>query len=189
MRGPNAAAASLTVRRSSALSPVDGRRVRGYRRTPQNSSWTSRLSSEQGDNPAAPRVHRQSIQDHRHKDGAPVSFACSHQDPRRGVNGNRKLIRCRQSKIDQLKLVNFQLPRSGQYSVAADRRRCAPLGAGRCLLGSGSALGWIIDRVTTDKASGIDQDPNDWCEEHEIPPTSSIASERSYRGLARGQSG
>lgn len=61
-----------------------------------------------------------------------MSFACSHQDP---------------------------------------RRRCAPLGAGRCLLGSGSALGWIIDRVTTDKASGIAQDPNDWCEEHEIPPT------------------
>ncbi|OWG26433.1 hypothetical protein B9D06_08355 [Mycobacterium tuberculosis] len=79
-----------------------------------------------------------------------MSFACSHQDP---------------------------------------RRRCAPLGAGRCLLGSGSALGWIIDRVTTDKASGIAQDPNDWCEEHEIPPTSSIASERSHRGLARAQSG
>src|SRR5690349_6585398 len=32
-------------------------------------------SSEPGGNPAAPRVHRQPIQDHRHEDGAPVSLA------------------------------------------------------------------------------------------------------------------
>ncbi|CML79177.1 helicase [Mycobacterium tuberculosis] len=38
-------------------------------------------------------------------------------------------------------------------------------------LGSRSALGWIIDRyrVTTDKASGIVNDPNDWCDEHANP--------------------
>ena len=41
----------------------------------------------------------------------------------------------------------------------------------RYLLGSRSALGWIIDRyrVTTDKASGIVNDPNDWCDEHDDP--------------------
>ncbi|WP_321970116.1 type ISP restriction/modification enzyme, partial [Mycobacterium tuberculosis] len=43
--------------------------------------------------------------------------------------------------------------------------------AERYLLGSRSALGWIIDRyrVTTDKASGIVNDPNDWCDEHANP--------------------
>ncbi|MGV0874284.1 DEAD/DEAH box helicase [Mycolicibacterium sp. XJ879] len=41
----------------------------------------------------------------------------------------------------------------------------------RYMLGSRSALGWIIDRykVTTDKASGIVNDPNDWCDEHDDP--------------------
>ncbi|UDT85039.1 type ISP restriction/modification enzyme [Mycobacterium tuberculosis] len=36
---------------------------------------------------------------------------------------------------------------------------------------SRSALGWIIERyrVTTDKASGIVNDPNDWCDEHANP--------------------
>ncbi|TBM52246.1 hypothetical protein DIQ83_33920, partial [Mycolicibacterium smegmatis] len=36
---------------------------------------------------------------------------------------------------------------------------------------SRSALGWIIERyrVTTDKASGIVNDPNDWCDEHDDP--------------------
>ncbi|WP_282441207.1 type ISP restriction/modification enzyme [Corynebacterium pygosceleis] len=39
--------------------------------------------------------------------------------------------------------------------------------AERYLLGSRSALGWIIDRyqVKKDKASGIVNDPNDWCDE------------------------
>lgn len=39
------------------------------------------------------------------------------------------------------------------------------------LLGSRSALGWIIDRyqVKTDKASGIVNDPNEWCDEHDDP--------------------
>jgi predicted helicase len=46
-----------------------------------------------------------------------------------------------------------------------------PEDAERYLLGSRSALGWIIDRyqVTTDKASGIVNDPNDWCDEHDDP--------------------
>ena len=41
----------------------------------------------------------------------------------------------------------------------------------RYMLGSRSALAWIIDRyqVTTDKASGIVNDPNDWCDEHDDP--------------------
>jgi predicted helicase len=41
----------------------------------------------------------------------------------------------------------------------------------RYLLGSRSALGWIIDRyqVKTDKASGIVNDPNYWCDEHGDP--------------------
>lgn len=46
-----------------------------------------------------------------------------------------------------------------------------PAEAERYLLGSRSALGWIIDRyhVSTDKASGIVNDPNDWCDEHNDP--------------------
>lgn len=46
-----------------------------------------------------------------------------------------------------------------------------PEEAERYMLGSRSALGWIIDRyqVTTDKASGIVNDPNDWCDEHDDP--------------------
>ncbi|WP_337109883.1 DEAD/DEAH box helicase [Prescottella equi] len=43
-----------------------------------------------------------------------------------------------------------------------------PEEAERYMLGSRSALAWIIDRyqVKTDKASGIVNDPNDWCDEH-----------------------
>ncbi|MBY6678338.1 DEAD/DEAH box helicase [Rhodococcus sp. BP-332] len=39
------------------------------------------------------------------------------------------------------------------------------------MLGSRSALAWIIDRyqVKTDGASGIVNDPNDWCDEHDDP--------------------
>jgi predicted helicase len=39
------------------------------------------------------------------------------------------------------------------------------------MLGSRSALEWIIDRyqVKVDKASGIVNDPNDWCDEHNDP--------------------
>src|SRR3712207_9236671 len=57
-----------------ALSPVDGRRAPGNCRTLQISCWTFTSSSERGSDPAAPKVHRQSIQNHRHKDGAPVSI-------------------------------------------------------------------------------------------------------------------
>ncbi|WP_342661761.1 hypothetical protein Rruber_05591 (plasmid) [Rhodococcus ruber] len=46
-----------------------------------------------------------------------------------------------------------------------------PLDAARYMLGSRSALGWILDRyqVSTDKASGIVNDPNDWGDEHDDP--------------------
>ena len=46
-----------------------------------------------------------------------------------------------------------------------------PDDAERYMLGSRSALAWIIDRyqVKTDKASGIVNDPNDWCDEHDDP--------------------
>jgi predicted helicase len=39
------------------------------------------------------------------------------------------------------------------------------------MLGSRTALEWVIDRyqVKTDKASGIVNDPNDWCDEHDDP--------------------
>ena len=42
-----------------------------------------------------------------------------------------------------------------------------PEDAERYMLGSRSALAWIIDRyqVKTDKASGIVNDPNDWSKE------------------------
>ncbi|WP_308466675.1 type ISP restriction/modification enzyme [Rathayibacter soli] len=43
-----------------------------------------------------------------------------------------------------------------------------PLEAQEYLLGSHSALDWIIERyqVKTDKASGILNDPNDWADQH-----------------------
>ena len=46
-----------------------------------------------------------------------------------------------------------------------------PEEAQRYMLGSRSALDWIIERyqVKTDKASGIVNDPNDWSREHEQP--------------------
>lgn len=46
-----------------------------------------------------------------------------------------------------------------------------PAAANRYMLGSRSALDWIIDRyqVKTDKASGIVNDPNDWGREHDDP--------------------
>lgn len=46
-----------------------------------------------------------------------------------------------------------------------------PEDAERYMLGSRTALGWIIDRyqVKTDKDSGIINDPNDWCDEHDSP--------------------
>lgn len=42
-----------------------------------------------------------------------------------------------------------------------------PAEADDYMLGSRSALGWVIDRwqVKTDKPSGIVNDPNDWCDE------------------------
>ncbi|MDN5543841.1 MAG: DEAD/DEAH box helicase [Rhodococcus sp. (in: high G+C Gram-positive bacteria)] len=46
-----------------------------------------------------------------------------------------------------------------------------PEAADRYMLGSRSALAWIIERyqVKTDKPSGIVNDPNDWCDEHDDP--------------------
>jgi hypothetical protein len=72
MRCRDAAAGSLTDRRSVALSPVDGRHVPGNHQASQHSQWTSAVSSEPGNGLAAPRVHQQP-HGHRHRDGAPVS--------------------------------------------------------------------------------------------------------------------
>jgi predicted helicase len=46
-----------------------------------------------------------------------------------------------------------------------------PAEANRYMLGSRSALEWLIDRyqVKTDKDSKIVNDPNDWCREHGNP--------------------
>jgi predicted helicase len=46
-----------------------------------------------------------------------------------------------------------------------------PDAAHHYMLGSRSGLDWVIDRyqVKTDKASGIVNDPNDWCDEHDDP--------------------
>lgn len=46
-----------------------------------------------------------------------------------------------------------------------------PEDAERYLLGSRTALGWILERyqVKTDKDSKITNDPNDWGEEHDDP--------------------
>lgn len=55
---------------------------------------------------------------------------------------------------------------NGKVTVAG-----IPEDAERYLLGSRSALAWLIDRyqVKVDKASGIVNDPNDWCDEHDDP--------------------
>ncbi len=55
---------------------------------------------------------------------------------------------------------------NGKVTVAS-----IPEDAERYMLGSRSALAWLIDRyqVKTDKASGIVNDPNDWCDEHDDP--------------------
>jgi predicted helicase len=55
---------------------------------------------------------------------------------------------------------------NGKVTVAG-----IPAEAERYMLGSRSALAWLIDRyqVRTDKASGIVNDPNDWCDEHDDP--------------------
>ena len=46
-----------------------------------------------------------------------------------------------------------------------------PAEANEYMLGSRSGLEWLIDRyrVRTDKDSGIVNDPNDWCREHDDP--------------------
>lgn len=46
-----------------------------------------------------------------------------------------------------------------------------PAEANEYMLGSRSGLEWLIDRyrVRTDRASGIVNDPNDWCREHDDP--------------------
>lgn len=46
-----------------------------------------------------------------------------------------------------------------------------PEAAERYMIGSRSALAWIIDRyqIRTDKPSGLINDPNDWCDEHDDP--------------------
>jgi len=46
-----------------------------------------------------------------------------------------------------------------------------PKDAERYLLGSRTALGWILERyqIKTDKDSKITNDPNDWCDEHDDP--------------------
>jgi len=61
-----AAAASLTVRRSTALSPVDGRHAPGNRWASQNSSRTSTHQASWAMTQRPPRVHRRPIRDHRH---------------------------------------------------------------------------------------------------------------------------
>jgi hypothetical protein len=71
MRCRDAAAGSLTDRRSVALSPVDGRHVPGNHQASQHSQWTSAVSSEPGNGLAAPRVHQQP-HSYRHGNGASV---------------------------------------------------------------------------------------------------------------------
>lgn len=66
-----------------------------------------------------------------------------------------------QSKADKSTLVyNAHITLSG-----------IPDEAHRYMLGSRSALEWLIDRyqVKTDPKSGIVNDPNDWCDEHDDP--------------------
>ena len=62
-----------------------------------------------------------------------------------------------------------------------------PEAAYRYMLGSRSAIEWIIDRyqVKTDKASGIVNDPNDWSREVGTRATSSTCSPGSSRSASR----
>ncbi len=54
-------------------------------------------------------------------------------------------------------------------TTCSARSRTESDAAHHYLLGSRTALEWIIDRyqVKTDKASGTVNDPNDWCDEHD----------------------
>jgi len=65
-------------------------------------------------------------------------------------------------KVDDLSTIVY----NGRVTITG-----IPEAAHRYMLGSRSALGWILDRyqVRTDKASGIVNDPNDWCDEHDDP--------------------
>jgi predicted helicase len=65
------------------------------------------------------------------------------------------------SKTDQSAIIY-----NGAVTIAG-----IPEAAHDYMLGSRSALEWLIDRyqVKTDKASGIVNDPNDWCDEHDDP--------------------
>ena len=55
---PGGGTGSLTVRRSTALSPVDRQHAPGTRRAPHNSEWTSKRQATKGGDSTAPRVHR-----------------------------------------------------------------------------------------------------------------------------------
>jgi len=49
--------------------------------------------------------------------------------------------------------------------------RCIPLEAYDYVVNGKSAIEWVMERyqVSTDKESGIKDDPNDWCREHNDP--------------------
>ena len=72
-------------------------------------------------------------------------------------------------------------------TTRGSRCRGIPEAAYRYMLGSRSAIEWIIDRyqVKTDKASGIVNDPNDWSREVGTRATSSTCSPGSSRSASR----
>lgn len=82
-------------------------------------------------------------------------------------------------RVTKMKWAKKKDPETGKnvddYSTIIYNNRVTIAGipeeAQRYMLGSRSALAWIIDRyqVKTDKASGITNDPNDWCDEHDDP--------------------
>ena len=60
---------SLTVRRSTALNPVDHQHTPGTAEPRRTQSGHPTCQATKGDDSTAPRVHRQPIQDHRHTNG------------------------------------------------------------------------------------------------------------------------
>ena len=76
---------------------------------------------------------------------------------------------------DEYTVVKMKFPDKKDKSVIQYNShitiRNIPLAAYDYVVNGRSAIEWVMEsyRVKTDKASGIVNDPNDWCKEHEDP--------------------
>jgi predicted helicase len=86
-------------------------------------------------------------------------------DEQRGVNASYRVEKMKYAKSGRVADKSTVIYNSGIIVSGI------PEEAHEYMLGSRSAIDWIIERyqVKTDKASGIVNDPNDWAEEHGNP--------------------